>query len=45
MDGDGLQIINFHHVITTPVISTDYSIANTDTVFAYASTPTNGVIV
>lgn len=45
MDNDGLQIINFHHVITTPVISTDYSIANTDTVFAYASTPTNGIIV
>lgn len=41
----GLQIINFHHVITTAVISTDYSIANTDTVFAYTANPANGIKV
>lgn len=35
MSGYGLQIINFHHVITTPAISTDYSIADTTTLFAY----------
>lgn len=44
-DSKWLQIINFHHVITTPVISTDYSIANTDTVFSYASTIANGINV
>lgn len=37
MDWSGFQIINFHHVITTPVISTDYSIADTDLIFAYAN--------
>jgi len=35
MNWKGLQIINFHHVITTPVISTDYSIANTEILFKH----------
>lgn len=45
MSGKGLQIINFHHIVATTAISTDYSIADTTTLFAYASTPANGVNV
>ena len=45
MSGKGLQIINFHHIVATTAISTDYSIADTTTLFAYASTPANGINV
>lgn len=38
LNGKWIQIINFHHVITTPVIITDYSIANTTTIFDYTLT-------
>jgi len=45
MSGKGLQIINFHHIVATTAISTDYSIADTTTLFAYASNPANGINV
>ena len=40
-----LQIINFHHIVTPSSLITDYTIADTDTLFAYASTGSNNIRV
>lgn len=40
-----LQIINFHHIVTPSVLITDYTIEDTETVFAYVADPANYILV